>query len=124
MVAVLVVDDQQPFRDAARMVLALSSGFELVGEAETGLQSVELAARLRPDLVLMDINLPDIDGFEATRRIRGTPEPPIVLMLSTYEAVDYADRAIGAGAAAFMSKSTLTPEELQRTWERASAQIA
>jgi DNA-binding NarL/FixJ family response regulator len=123
-VTVLVVDDQAPFRDAARMVLALSEGFELAGEAETGQQSVELATTLRPDLVLMDINLPDIDGFEATRRIRDvSPRPPIVVMLSTYEAVDYADRAIDAGAAAFVSKSTFTPDELQRVWEEASAQI-
>jgi DNA-binding NarL/FixJ family response regulator len=124
-VDVLVVDDQQPFRDAARMVLALSNGFELVGEAETGLQSVELAIMLRPDLVLMDINLPDVDGFEATRRIRQAAQrPPIVVMLSTYEAVDYADRAIDAGAAAFLSKSLFTPEELRRVWDQASAQIA
>jgi DNA-binding NarL/FixJ family response regulator len=123
-VDVLVVDDQQPFRDAARMVLTLSAGFRLIGEAETGLQSVELAATLRPDLVLMDVNLPDIDGFEATRRIReATQCPPIVVMLSTYEAVDYGERAIDAGAASFLSKSMFTPEELQRVWEQANAQI-
>jgi DNA-binding NarL/FixJ family response regulator len=123
-VDVLVVDDQQPFRDAARMVLALSNGFELIGEAETGQQSVELASMLRPDLVLMDINLPDFDGFEATRRIRDNAQrPPIVVMLSTYEAVDYAQRAIDAGAAAFLSKSLFTPEELRRVWDQASAQI-
>lgn len=124
MVDVLVVDDQQPFRDAARMVLALSDGFELIGEAETGQQSVDLASMLGPDLVLMDINLPDFDGFEATRRIRkGAQRPPIVVMLSTYEAVDYAQRAIDAGAAAFLSKSLFTPEELRRVWDQASAQI-
>jgi DNA-binding NarL/FixJ family response regulator len=123
-VDVLVVDDQRPFRDAARMVLALSTGFELIGEAETGLQSVELAIALHPDLVLMDVNLPDVDGFEATRRIReAVQRPPIVVMLSTYEAVDYADRAIDAGAAAFLSKSTFTPEELRRVWDQANAQI-
>jgi DNA-binding NarL/FixJ family response regulator len=123
-VDVLVVDDQQPFRDAARMVLALSNGFELIGEAETGKESVELASMLRPDLVLMDINLPDFDGFEATRRIRENAQrPPIVVMLSTYEAVDYAQRAIDAGAAAFLSKSLFTPEELRRVWDQASAQI-
>jgi DNA-binding NarL/FixJ family response regulator len=106
------------------MVLALSQGFELVGEAETGLESVDMAATLRPDLVLMDVNLPDIDGFEATRRIRDTGQrPPIVVILSTYEAVDYADRALAAGAAAFLSKSTFTPDELQRVWDEASAQI-
>jgi DNA-binding NarL/FixJ family response regulator len=124
-VDVLVVDDQQPFRDAARMVLALSDGFELIGEAETGQQSVDLASMLRPDLVLMDINLPDFDGFEATRRIRENAQrPPIVVMLSTYEAIDYAQRAIDAGAAAFVSKSLFTPEELRRVWDQASAQIA
>jgi DNA-binding NarL/FixJ family response regulator len=123
-VDVLVVDDQQPFRDAARMVLALSNGFELIGEAETGQQSVELATMLHPDLVLMDINLPDFDGFEATRRIQENAQrPPIVVMLSTYEAVDYAQRAIDAGAAAFLSKSQFTPEELRRVWDQASAQI-
>ena len=124
MVGVLVVDDQAPFRDAARMVLALSHGFDLLGEAETGLQSVDLAATLLPDLVLMDVNLPDIDGFEATRRIRDRAQrPPIVVILSTYEAVDFADRAIAAGAAAFLSKSTFTPDELQRVWDEANAQI-
>jgi DNA-binding NarL/FixJ family response regulator len=99
------------------MVLALSTGFELIGEAKTGLQSVELAIALHPDL-------PDVDGFEATRRIReAVQRPPIVVMLSTYEAVDYADRAIDAGAAAFLSKSTFTPEELRRVWDQANAQI-
>jgi DNA-binding NarL/FixJ family response regulator len=106
------------------MVLALSHGFDLLGEAETGLQSVDLAATLLPDLVLMDVNLPDIDGFEATRRIRDRAQrPPIVVILSTYEAVDFADRAIAAGAAAFLSKSTFTPDELQRVWDEANAQI-
>ena len=106
------------------MVLALSHGFDLLGEAETGLQSVDLAATLLPDLVLMDVNLPDIDGFEATRRIRDRAQrTPIVVILSTYEAVDFADRAIAAGAAAFLSKSTFTPDELQRVWDEANAQI-
>lgn len=125
MVGVLVVDDQAPFRDAARMVVELTEGFELIGEAESGRRSVELAADLRPDLVLMDINLPDIDGFEATRRIlAASPRPPVVVMLSTYEAVDYADRALASGAAAFVSKSVFTPEELRRTWNEVGAQIS
>lgn len=123
MVGVLVVDDQAPFRDAARMVVELSDGFELVGEAHSGVQSVEMAADLQPRLVLMDINLPDIDGFEATRRIRRSSRPPVVVMLSTYEAVDYAERAIDAGAAAFLSKSVFTPDELRRTWDEVGSQI-
>lgn len=123
MVRVLVVDDQRRFREAARMVLELSDGFELIGEAETGLASVKLAAELRPDLVLMDVNLPDIDGFEATQRIRASAggDRPVVLMLSTYEAVDYAARALEAGASAFVSKSTFAPDELEAAWAKAQA---
>jgi diguanylate cyclase (GGDEF)-like protein len=123
-VRLLIADDDPGTRLVLTALLAREDGFELVGEAETGGDSVELAATLRPDLVLMDVNLPDIDGFEATRRIREAAQrPPIVVMLSTYEAVDYADRAIAAGAAAFLSKSTFTPEELRRVWDQASAQI-
>jgi len=68
-VAVLIVDDQAPFRRAARAVVTVTPGFEVSGEAETGEQAVELAASLEPGLVLMDINLPGINGIEATRQI-------------------------------------------------------
>ena len=68
-VGVLIVDDQAPFRRAARMVMAATPGFAVVGEAESGEEAVELFERLEPGLVLMDINLPGINGIEATRRI-------------------------------------------------------
>ena len=68
-VRVLVVDDQAPFRMAARMVLKRAEGFELVGEAATGEEAVDRVAELAPDLVLMDINMPGINGIEATRQI-------------------------------------------------------
>src|SRR4030095_8331689 len=68
-VRVLIVDDQEPFRLAGRLVVDAADGFDVVGEAETGEASVEMARELAPDLVLMDVNLPGINGLEDTRRI-------------------------------------------------------
>src|SRR5215469_11062111 len=90
-VKVLIVDDQEPFRAVARTVVELTDGFDVVGEVETGEASVEAVEELQPDLVLMDVNLPGINGLEATRRIvagaaSGAHRPVIVLVLSTYEA--------------------------------------
>ncbi|MBW8801513.1 MAG: response regulator transcription factor, partial [Streptomyces sp.] len=95
-------------------VVESTDGFEVVGSAVDGEQSVVLCAELRPDLVLMDLNLPGIDGLEATRRLRAlSPHPPVVLLLSTYDVYDgYAD----AGAGAFLSKSELGPEALEAFW--------
>lgn len=119
-VTVMIVDDQAPFRMAARMVVQLTDGFEVVGEAETGEESVDMAMRLQPDLVLMDFNLPGIDGMEATRRIRGSgPKAPVVVMLSTYEADEYGARAVEAGAAAFIPKSEFDPDRLVEAWDEA-----
>lgn len=119
-VTVMIVDDQAPFRMAARMVVQLTDGFAVVGEAETGEESVVMAAQLQPDLVLMDFNLPGIDGMEATRRIRASgPNPPVVVMLSTYEADEYGARAVEAGAAAFIPKSEFDPDRLVAAWDDA-----
>jgi DNA-binding NarL/FixJ family response regulator len=118
-VRVLIIDDQEPFRLAARMVVDLTDGFEVVGEAETGEQGVEMAAALAPDLVLMDVNLPGIDGLEATRRILAAPQTPIVLLLSTYEEDEYGPRAAECGAAAYIPKSAFAPDRLESAWEAA-----
>lgn len=120
-VRVLIVDDQQPFRDVARDVVAAADGFEVAGEAETGEESVTLARDLEPDLVLMDVNLPGIDGLEATRRIRSRTEPPVVFLISTYEESEYAPRVAECGAAAYLPKSTLTPERLAEAWAAAAS---
>jgi DNA-binding NarL/FixJ family response regulator len=121
-VRVLIVDDQEPFRAAARMVTELSDGFEVAGEADSGERGVELAASLKPDLVLMDVNLPGIDGLEATRRILSVPSPPVVLILSTYEAAEYAPRAAECGAAAYIPKAAFGPDRLEAAWSAATRQ--
>ena len=119
-VRVLIVDDQEPFRLAARMVVELTDGFDLVGEAETGEESVAMAADLKPDLVLMDVNLPGINGLDATRQILAASDTIVVLLLSTYEEAEYAPRAAECGAAAYIPKSSFGPDRLESAWETAS----
>lgn len=114
-VEVLIVDDQESFRSAARLVVELTDGFTLVGEAATGEEGVEKVAALHPDLVLMDMNLPGIDGPEATRRILAGDGGITVIGLSTYE--EYEERALAAGAVAFISKSALEPAALAQIWD-------
>lgn len=120
-VRVLIVDDQAPFRDVARLVVELTDGFEAVGEAVTGEESVEMARSLKPDLILMDVNMPGIDGTEATKLILGEASGVVVLLLSTYEPAEYEPRAAEAGAAAYIPKSAFDPDRLQAAW-RAAAQ--
>ena len=118
-VRVLIVDDQEPFRSAARMVVEMADGFEVAGEAESGEEGVELAAELQPDLVLMDVYLPGIDGMEATRRITSADDPPRVLVMSTHESVEFAQAALAAGAIAFIPKSQFGMDDLEAAWSQA-----
>lgn len=120
-VRVLIVDDQEPFRLAARMVVEATDGFEVVGEAETGEASIDLAHELDPDLVLMDVNLPGIDGLDATRRILDGSDRVVILLLSTYEESEYAPRAAECGAAAYIPKSAFGPDRLEEAWTAATA---
>jgi DNA-binding NarL/FixJ family response regulator len=123
-VRVLIVDDQEPFRMAARLVVEATEGFDVVGEAETGEDSVRMAEELRPDLVLMDVNLPGINGLDATRQILAGPGGIVVLLLSTYEEEEYAPRAAECGAAAYIPKAVFGPDRLEAAWEAASASAA
>ena len=123
-VKVLIVDDQAPFRMAARAVVDATDDFEVVGEAETGEASVQMAHELKPDLVLMDVNLPGINGLDATRHILADLNPVVVLLLSTYEAAEYAPRAAECGASAYIPKSEFMPDRLVAAWTEATAKTA
>ncbi|MDQ4129513.1 MAG: response regulator transcription factor, partial [Actinomycetota bacterium] len=111
-VRVMIVDDQEPFRVAGRMVVELTDGFEVVGEADSGEAAVELARQLAPDLVLMDVNLPGMNGLEATRLILAERPQTRVLVLSTYEPQEYESRAVEAGAIGYIPKSAFGPDGL------------
>ncbi len=116
-VSVLLVDDQEPFRGAARVVLGRTDGFELVGEAQSGEQAVDLADKLGPRMVLMDINMPGINGIEATRRIVDAHPETMVVLVSTYQASDLPTEAQTSGASGYLNKEDLTPRVLRRLWE-------
>ena len=109
---VLIVDDQATFRSAARLVVDLSDGFEVIGEAETGEDAVGMTAALEPDLVLMDVNLPGMDGLEATRRIIASGSSARILVLSTYSESEYEAAATSAGAVGFVTKDDFGPDSL------------
>jgi DNA-binding NarL/FixJ family response regulator len=118
-VPVLIVDDQPVFRRAARAVITATPGFEVVGEAESGEDAVEMADALDPGLVLMDINLPGINGIEATRRIVATHPEAVVMLLSTYQAGDLPSDADDCGAAAYVHKEQFGPSVVQELWSSA-----
>jgi len=116
-VSVLVVDDQAPFRLAARAVIKRAVGFELIAEAGTGEEAVELAGELHPDLVLMDINMPGINGIEAASRIVSHEPTAVVFLCSTYERSDLPDEAGESGARAYINKEELGPAVLRELWD-------
>lgn len=107
MIRVLIVDDQPLMRQGFRMILAAEPDIEVVGEAETGATAIRQVAALRPDVVLMDIQMPVLDGIAATRELRATR----VLILTTFGNDEYVAAALHAGASGFLLKDT-TPEQL------------
>jgi DNA-binding NarL/FixJ family response regulator len=119
-VSVLIVDDQAPFLGAMSAVIEETDGFQVVAHVTSGEEAVATASALLPDLVLMDVNLPGIDGLEATRRLRGRTSPPVVLLLSTYDEDAGARFIAECGAAAYVTKSAFGPERLREAWTAAT----
>jgi DNA-binding NarL/FixJ family response regulator len=109
-VHVLIVDDEAPFVEAVEAMLGEDRRIHIVGSAENGRQAVELALARAPDVVLMDISMPVMDGFEATRRILQQRPSPSVLMLTGSDAPEDVDRARRAGAAGYVTKDRIEPE--------------
>jgi DNA-binding NarL/FixJ family response regulator len=107
----LIVDDHDGFRRDARLLLE-ASGFDVVGEASDGESAVAAAQRLRPLLVLLDLQLPDIDGFEVAARIAETADPPVVVLTSSRSASTYRRRLAKTTARGFVPKSELSGEAL------------
>jgi DNA-binding NarL/FixJ family response regulator len=121
-VRVLVVDDQPPFRRAAVALVGALQGFEVVGVAESGEESVAEVARLRPDLALMDVNLPGMSGLEATRRIRELHPSTVVALVSTYDRSEFGDEVEDCGASAFIPKSAFSEEAVLLAWRASGGQ--
>jgi DNA-binding NarL/FixJ family response regulator len=114
--AMLIVDDHAGFRRLARELFA-RGGYRVVGEAEDAATGVRRAAELRPDVVLLDIQLPDGDGFEATGRMLAVAMPPAVVLISSRDAADYGGRIDASGARGFISKADLSVRALDAVLE-------
>jgi DNA-binding NarL/FixJ family response regulator len=110
-ITVLLVDDEELVRFGLRTVLEASGDFEVVGEAGNGADGVAAARDLRPDVVLIDIRMPVMDGLTATQRILALPSPPQVAVLTTFHLDEYVYAALAAGAAGFLLKDT-PPREI------------
>lgn len=107
MPTVLIVDDHPSFRSSAHALLE-AEGFEVVGEAEDGESAIEAVQRLRPDIVLLDVQLPDIDGFEVTRRLTSNGAGPSIVLVSSRDGCDYGSLVSESGARGFVPKNELT----------------
>ncbi|WP_431279333.1 response regulator [Leifsonia poae] len=114
-ITVLIADDQAMVRAGFAAILDAQDDISVVGQAADGAEAVELARKLRPDLVLMDVRMPVMNGIDATRELvhpsRGEPHQPLVLVLTTFDADDYVHDALNAGASGFLLKDAL-PEDL------------
>ena len=115
--SVLVVDDQAPFRLAVRAVLRRLPCFQLAGEASSGPEAIALVDELRPELVLMDINMPEMNGIEATRRIVTAHPDVVVFLCSTHDVTDLPPGAAASGATAYVNKEHFGGDALRQLWQ-------
>jgi len=120
-VSVLVVDDQAPFRLAARATLARAPGFTMVGEAADGSEAVQAAEAADVDLVLMDVNMPVMDGIAATRAVMAARPHTIVFLCSTYSLDELPVAARTSGARGYVNKEDLSPQLLAHLWAAVAA---
>ena len=104
---VLIVDDHPGFRGQARTLLE-RAGYDVVGEAEDGTSSLDAVRELRPDVVLLDVQLPDLIGFDVARKILESPDPPAIILVSSRDATDYGRSIDRSGARGFISKAELS----------------
>jgi DNA-binding NarL/FixJ family response regulator len=104
--SVLIVDDHAGFRRSARRILEID-GYEIVGEAEDGRAAIEAAGRLTPDIVLLDVSLPDLDGFEVAREIAKLPGAPAIVLTSSHDREDFGESLPSSRAAGFVAKDEL-----------------
>jgi DNA-binding NarL/FixJ family response regulator len=115
-IRVVIADDQALVRAGLRVLIDAEDGVEVVGEAEHGQQAIELVTETRPDVVLMDIRMPQLDGIATTRLLATQPDPPAIVVLTTFDADELVLRALQAGAAGFLLKDT-PPAEIVRAIE-------
>ncbi|MCS6552192.1 response regulator transcription factor [Curtobacterium flaccumfaciens pv. flaccumfaciens] len=108
---IVLADDQELVRAGFRVILESEPGFRVVGEAADGAGAVEAVQELRPDVVCLDVQMPGVDGLEAARRIAALPDPPAVLILTTFDSDDALFQALEAGASGFLLKNA-SPERL------------
>jgi two-component system, NarL family, invasion response regulator UvrY len=110
------VDDQRVFRDAARVLIASTPGFELAGEASSGLEAISAVESLAPDLVLLDVRMPGLDGIETANRIAAARAETVVVLVTGHDLDDVRPLATTCGAAALVRKERLRPRVLRELW--------
>lgn len=123
-VMILIVDDDPLVRAGLRLILGGSPSLQVVGEGSDGDEAVDLVTEHRPDVVLMDIRMPRVDGLEATRRLQALPEPPRIIVLTTFDSDDLVLRALTVGADGFLLKDTPPPRMVEAILQVAAGEQA